>query len=268
MNELLEGVRVFRDGVDDDPSWLMLSTGGELLADSAAAGLPYVAAAAVPRDGWRVPDRRERALLCAEPGDREPGYTVSVLRMPDALLEPLRALRFDEEPPVRGTTLRTPDCEEAGARALEQLRPFIESTDDLVPGLRLQRGGLRTSTAHPMPEGWAFIGTHVDRWHDGTYGCTEHAQLSINLGARDRYFAFLNLPVAALTDDYGDPIGGWLTIGRDFVERHAGYPFVRVRVRPGEAYLAPTENLVHDVSLEGSELPDVCFNLRGRLRLP
>ena len=189
--------------------------------------------------------------------------------MPEEVLQPLGSVRLPEVAPVQGAPVTTPEAAEAIRLALEHLAPYVESAEDFViHGVRVQRSPVVTATTHPMPEGLSFIGMHVDRWHHGTYGCSVHSQFSVNLAQRDRFFTFLNIPVQILKEKYGDPIGGWLSIGRDFAESNGRYPFVRIRLRPGEAYLAPTENLVHDVSLSGSDLPDICFNLRGRFRLP
>ena len=40
-------------------------------------------------------------------------------------------------------------------------------------------------------------------------------------------------------------------IGREFMERFPDVPVVRCRIGPGDAYIAPTENLVHDGSHSG-----------------
>ena len=39
-------------------------------------------------------------------------------------------------------------------------------------------------------------------------------------------------------------------VGQAFLKRFPGYPVVKIRLKPGEAYIAPTENMLH----EGSSL--------------
>jgi hypothetical protein len=43
---------------------------------------------------------------------------------------------------------------------------------------------------------------------------------------------------------------------------------VRVRIDPGEAYIAPTDYLVHDGDSTGKSLPDVNYALLGRFVPP
>lgn len=262
MGTLRAGVRIYRDpSTAEDSPGVWLSAGSEVVSERRAAESGYRPGAVVPISAWNEPGREERELLfCHDRASVRTGTTVSVVRMPEEVMKPLRELDYPD-----------PSPEAAAVRALvvERLRPFLASQDDLVvQGIRVQRGGLRTATTHSFPEGVAFIGLHVDRWHEGGYGCRDHAQLSINLAPRDRFLVFLNVPVDELARDFGDPSGGGLSIGRDFAQRCGQYPLVRVRIRPGEAFIAPTENLVHDISLEGSPLTDVSFSLRGRCRLP
>ena len=43
------------------------------------------------------------------------------------------------------------------------------------------------------------------------------------------------------------------------------YPVVRLTIRPGEAYIAPTENLIHDGSTLGMTSPDLALHMIGAL---
>lgn len=267
MEALRAGMRIYCGAETDER--ISLSSGSELIGEASCGELAYLHAAVVPAGPWRAPSDAERALLrCADRGEA-PARAVAIVAMPAAVVAPLRAVAAGVAPTLEGAPIRTADAEQAMATAMEHVAAYLASADDLaIQGVRVQVGGLRTSTMHRFADGARLIGMHVDRWHDGGYGCAAHAQLSINLGDRDRYLVFVNLAVAELARDHGDPVGGWLTIPRDFAVRRGGYPIVRVRIAPGEAYLAPTENLVHDISLEGSAAPDACFLLRGRLRLP
>lgn len=262
MGTLRAGVRIFRDpSTSEDSPGVWLSAGSEVVSERRAVEAGYRPGAVVPISAWNEPSAAQRELLfCRDRASVRTGTTVSVVRMPEAVMLPLRDLDYPDP---------SPEAETVRELVVERLRPFLASQDDLVvQGIRVQPGGLRTATTRSFPEGVAFIGLHVDRWHEGEVGCRDHAQLSINLAPRDRFFVFLNVPVDELKRDFGEPASGERTLARDFAERCGEYPLVRVRIRPGEAFIAPTENLVHDISLEGSPLTDVSFSLRGRCRLP
>ena len=41
------------------------------------------------------------------------------------------------------------------------------------------------------------------------------------------------------------------------------YPVARLRIDPGEAYILPTDNLIHDASTEGTRCPDITLTFLG-----
>jgi hypothetical protein len=55
-----------------------------------------------------------------------------------------------------------------------------------------------------------------------------------------------------------------LYIGQRFMRSWPGYPVIRLRIDPGEAYILPTDNLVHDASTEGNVYPDITLTYLGR----
>jgi hypothetical protein len=79
---------------------------------------------------------------------------------------------------------------------------------------------------------------------------------------------FVNRPLAQLARDLGlstDPAtvrAG--ALGTAFLSRFPLYPVLLVRLRPGEGYVAPTENIVHDASTEGATAPDLAYTYHGR----
>jgi hypothetical protein len=54
-------------------------------------------------------------------------------------------------------------------------------------------------------------------------------------------------------------------LARRFLTLFCDYPVLRLRIQPGEAYIAPTENVVHDGSSMEMSVADISLSLRGRL---
>ena len=46
------------------------------------------------------------------------------------------------------------------------------------------------------------------------------------------------------------------------------YPVVAIEIAPGEAYIAPTEDLIHDGCSEGMKNNDVCLTMLGYFSRP
>src|SRR3954469_24991527 len=56
-------------------------------------------------------------------------------------------------------------------------------------------------------------------------------------------------------------------LGQLFMQRFPEVSVARCRIAPGVAYIAPTENLVHDGSSEGQRHADEHFTVLGHIRL-
>ena len=114
-------------------------------------------------------------------------------------------------------------------------------------GVSRRPSGLRTSTFDA--ENGVRIGMHLDSWDRGALSKRQfgRVRLCINLGARRRSLLFMPFDVrtvrAALAgaDDFNSA-----NIGERFCSRFRQAPVLRLDVPPGHAYIAPTENLIHD----------------------
>lgn len=89
-------------------------------------------------------------------------------------------------------------------------------------------------------------------------------RLSINLGLCDRFPLFVNLSldqIAAMLAEqhvkYNSDIPGTHELRAAFFQTFPDYPGFKVRLRPGDAYIAPAENMVHDGCTEGQMSCDV-----------
>jgi hypothetical protein len=47
------------------------------------------------------------------------------------------------------------------------------------------------------------------------------------------------------------------------MEAFPSYPVLRLEIRPGEAYIAPTEIVIHDATTMGKEFTDATFTVLG-----
>lgn len=130
-------------------------------------------------------------------------------------------------------------------------------------GQALAKPGMPTTTDN-YRDG-RLIGLHLDNWDKLTY---EHKpsgrrRLALNLGPGTRYITLGVLDAQAVcravhpndfsqryphTDDYR-------TYAADGYALHV----IRIRLAPGEGYIAPTEYLLHDGSTEGQEASAVAF---------
>jgi hypothetical protein len=148
-------------------------------------------------------------------------------------------------------------------------RPLPLSGGILVNDPRLPTTTLNQATQR-------LIGLHVDSWYSNALESRHESpnRIAVNLGVQDRFLLFVNLPLRELAhiidDNHREPKPSQLSftsLGRTFLAENPSYPVLKLRVRPGEAYIAPTEHMIHDGMTSGMTAPDVTLSLHGEAML-
>jgi hypothetical protein len=122
------------------------------------------------------------------------------------------------------------------------------------------------------------IGLHLDSW-DALAPRLRRAgsnRICINLGRSPRAFIFIAREASLFADDlltHGIDIDndadslvdrfGMRSLARRYMEVFPALPVIRLTVCPGEAYIAPTENLIHDGMTQSGLADDLVLTIRG-----
>lgn len=166
----------------------------------------------------------------------------------------------------RGTDVEA--IQEFGLLLIQCLRPHVKCLEGVAyRGFRVAKGGaLTTSQDH---RAGAFVGLHVDSWDGGwahERGLSRN-RCCLNLGCADRSFLFLPFSVMSLSTKPAGrgPSHSASAISRSLLASNPQVPIIEIILRPGEAYIAPTETIVHDGSSRLSTSVDVTYTLRGRI---
>ena len=241
----------------------------------------YAERSFVPRPPWRMPDDDEWAALTES--DEElvpPGDRIAVFTVPASLLEPfaqLRALCYESDNlkrlyAVADDVVGRTALLKAARYARSLARP--ERSDLEGPGLHanVPPGAPTMTTDRDRP----LTGLHVDSWYRrGIEGrAASPNRISINLGVHESHLLYVNLPLRTIAAWVAEARGGAavedisFALPREFMRYFPDYPVVRLTVAPGEAYIAPTENIVHDGYQERSGGIDLQFTCRGYFRAP
>jgi len=97
------------------------------------------------------------------------------------------------------------------------------------------------------PRSGLLVGLHVDTFEAYNEDRSSAGnRLSINIGRSPRYFLFVPYDFRALTR--AGNLSQATSVVHRFFESQSAVPVVRLRIHPGEAYIAPTESLIHDAS--------------------
>jgi hypothetical protein len=225
-------------------------------------GAAYEQSARLPREPWRPPTAEEAEIVIATDLPRDMANSIAIVRLPDKL-------RDDSCAAIRNVSINSLEAD-----LLQPLRSICELGEPLhCLGVSENPANLTTVTVNR--DIGRFNGLHVDNW-DGLALNSRHLatnRICINIGKGDRYFLFLPVSLMEMASLLAKEIGPvWQAarrpteIGRQFMERFPDVPVVRCRLAPGEAYVAPTENLVHDGSSLGQSEIDEQFTIRGHIR--
>jgi hypothetical protein len=260
-------VRIFVSASFESPSdHIELSSGTRIATNqetgASVNGFSYEDGARLPREPWRVPLAVELKQFLAQQVPPNMGRCVGIVKLRAGLThEHLEAIISDDEDAIR-------------AVLIEPLRQVCELGEPLSwHGVSTNRPGLTTVTVNRQMG--HYNGLHVDTWEDEELGERDRAanRVCINVGQNDRYFLFVPFSLIDMTKILARELGpNWnppdryTLIGRQFMQRHPHVPVVRIRLAPGEAYIAPTENLVHDGSTVGQRSEDASVTIRGRIR--
>jgi hypothetical protein len=225
-------------------------------------GANYEEGARLPSEPWRRPTAEEAQSLIAAETPTSMASSVAIFQLPCEFSGLQEAMR-------RG------DKESLEVSLLQPLRTICELGEPLhCIGPSKNPANLKTVTFnHDIGR---YNGLHVDNW-DHLHLELRHLstnRICINIGQEDRYFLFLPVSLMGMANALSEEIGAqwevperYTLIGRQFMERFSDVPVVRCRLGPGEAYIAPTENLVHDGSSVGQSDMDEQFTIRGHIRL-
>lgn len=239
---------------------LSISDGVREVSGQVVANKSYRSPAFAPRLPARKPTLAEiEALAGATSCD---GERIELLRAPDSVRELMDPVQQN------GTSLRAfaRACEMAGvaARLEEWIRNVYDVSEFDCFGPWVSAGDMPTVTR----DAEGLVGLHVDNRDKAANGLRHRSRrrLCINLGRADRAFLFVNWSLDSVHRNTGLRVRSSCALADAFLAAYGDYPVVWLRVRPGELYIAPTENLIHDASSLGMPGDDLTFTAFGHFR--
>lgn len=113
-------------------------------------------------------------------------------------------------------------------------------------------------------------GMHLDSW-DGNASRAEDTRIrvNVNLGPEPRYFLFFGKSMAQIQREVENGTfvpEGANTLYYQYLASHQASPIFRIKVMPGEAYVAATDCIIHDGSTLGSTAEVYTLQVRGKLK--
>lgn len=271
MKELVQGIKIvdLTNGEQPLSNRLRLSNGVKD-ANNLPGELPYCSHAIIPNKPWRELSESELDILSSEKFPEELGLWVSIITVPRSLMERFTTLKVCSDTEEVGSWFKT----ENGKKAVDLLLKFSSKLDISLAKPRRYGVGWNAPNQRTVTiTGACLEGLHVDDGDGTPLLARKRAKnrLMVNLGEEPRYFLFVNLPLQIVYEGvFGSTVNthesnpGMSRLGLLFMQKFSGYPIVRLQIKPGEAYIAPTANLIHDGSTEGTKSLDKIFTCLGK----
>jgi hypothetical protein len=253
--ELISGVRVF-DYTEMNGIMRLEKSCGTTPANSPA----YEANTTIPLKPWRSLLPADPILAAPDSHEFTLSSSIAIISVPPSLLDAARSI----DP--------GPDRRTAEREVLEFADSLKgdESVETRLLGAYSREWGLVSTTLNPRTS--QYIGLHLDSFYSHPLE-TRHLspnRLCINTGSESRFLLFINLTLQQMHEVLLEQLDKGIAhtwdetnVGNTFMRHFPHYPVIKVLLQPGEAYIAPTENLIHDSTTEGMSAPDVTVTLLG-----
>ena len=219
--------------------------------------------AIVPVDRWQpVPEHELKAILGEWRDGLSGGDYVGLFGLrPEAATLMRHFATWYHSGPAK----RTAECRAkvAALGLFEAIYDHCGTTDpETFRGVARMEPNMSCVTVDPATD--TLVGLHLDTFDRLAIAeCRAgRNRISVNIGSQDRYFLFVPRQAHDLLDQLASSgllepheVSQLWTDQRALVWQYfrafPGTEILRLRVRPGEAYIAPTENIVHDGSTLG-----------------
>ncbi len=284
--ELKAGVRVYFDGDMNPIDRLRLSNGTHCLDPDSTLKLGYRPSAFVPQLPWQIPTADRLDLLLKQSIETANlAETIAIVKFPDRVLAHLTELlksgnaEYGQDNLTVAHINRQPNY----PKAIDEIAPYISkhySLDDDTCCLGLNRAEVDKLTTtidwiNYLPQ-TPSVGLHLDSWEKLPLRRRHFSKqrLCINIGTETRYFIFINRTLIQMFSDLNlvDPVDIYqdyrgLRLAEKFMSICDRYPAISVAIEPGEAYIAPTENIIHDATSMDKQSPDWSLTFLGKFSL-
>ena len=270
---LQKGLRIFLE--KGMLNRIQLSNGVECVP--ALNGMPCKSPVYVARKPWRKPSAEEMDLLMSGNENHENFYFVSLTSIPSYIKKYFEQINLADCKSVMDINRITQTA--SYKKALEQTVLYyekfaVEKNAAIPHQVYFGEPNLPHNTFNKKEN--FFIGMHLDSWEQKSNLERPAARnrICINLGKEPRWLLFYNLSYTDMANLTGFD-GAFLQQPHNMYEvlykffgLYNYYPVIKLQINPYEAYIAPTENIIHDGCTEGTVHKDVNLAIRGYYKMP
>jgi hypothetical protein len=268
LNTLVPGIPISVLSADiDKPDRLRINSGSKRISDPEYTELSFV-----PQEDWRPMTATETEVAQDASVSRLDSERISIWRVPTEV-----STHFE--------LFRRSIAKYNDLKLLENLWTHIEYQRGRSKLYRMVRdAGLGESlkilghycrgpgsVVSSVNREGLFVGLHIDSWANPTISTRTTgfpSRLCVNLGPETRYLNVLNLSVRQMSAmSLGPVTEDPVEFTVEFLRDNPRYPLIQISIEPGEAYIAPTEIMIHDATTLGKKYVDASTTFLGDFTL-
>ncbi|MFY0256415.1 hypothetical protein ACDQ55_20960 [Chitinophaga sp. 30R24] len=271
----IENVKVFIDGEIDPSNRLWISEGIEAADEKLDCynDRKYNEFAFKPKGEWRKAENEEEQNILTSRRDIDFKCNLALLKIPTRLEESLRDIDLGRLNSIGEAKQKIQSYKSLFDRLNSELNDFALANtlgNTLKPhihGLFYVKPGLETIGTTDNE----YIGLHIDNGDAMKVNELHKApnRICINIGYEDRYFLFVNKTASDILTElqvrkeinirsYKE-----MQLVYDYLHHNPRCQVIKLVQKPFEAYIAPTEHIIHDGCTEGKSRTDVSLVLIG-----
>lgn len=223
----------------------------------------------VPREPWKILNEDDyEKIIC----NKNHNFNdISLIKLPKYLIKELENLRIKNC--INNHDINyiqnSPKWLDTTENILNFIRKFnLDNQEIITHRLYFGQSNLMNNTFNT--EEGVFIGMHLDSW-EGDHINMRHRsrnRICINLGNESRFLLFYNISILSMAQMIELPTNMQFldinSIYKKFAAKFPDVPIYRLEIFPYEAYIAPTEFIIHDGSSLFSKFPDINLTFRGK----
>jgi hypothetical protein len=269
---LSEGVKVyFSEGINPSER-LSISEGVELMESE-----DYLPESYVPKEDFRQVTHRELVILEGKDNTENYAENLAILKLPNSFKTVIENLNMDGATSQNDLHTTIGTQKELSKQLNIELNNFIEPCltsikHKKVFGIFWLKTNIRTVGIQETTK--KHMGLHLDS--GTTLPIQEYHQapnrVCINIGKSTRYLLLINKTAKQLLEMIAEKmdtshINSQEDIMKAFFKNYPDYPVIKIALNPFEAYIAPTDNVIHDGTTVGMTSPDITIVLFGFFNL-
>jgi len=250
-------------------SRLAITEGVDAACEKQSGSLSFEEGSLLPRPAWRAVTDDE--FRCITRAASAPSFhsTLGLVRCDPRLVERARGIFHGRQ----SGSMEPLEARRMRAALAADIASWIDhATDWRVDGEIADLSIFHNDPGKPTvsfdPDTGLHVGMHMDSFDRMPDHLRNRAsnRFSINLGTEDRDFLFVQWEAVGLLGALAqvhetEPVAARLATR--YLTQFPATPIWRIRLKPGEAYLAPTENIIHDGSSQHMSCRDIHCTLRG-----